>query len=388
MNNILTAHTEYANRPADERYPSLDALVAAAQADRQLSKEVNYNLRDLRAVALNPEGQPATRPADAKVLRLESPKGRAAFSHWSFGQAARMVGAPAKYLRTLPAALIADCLNHGMHDAAPNGTAATLLVRAPNGSPEPLIRAATSDSYGRLWDADLYGAVARTFQHDPAWQLPPTWDKNPDGTVKREGAYRGDRDSFLILTNGGSIVTDPTIGSGAGTGTDGNAMYRGIMVRNSEVGASSVTIETVMYRYICGNHILWGASIDQRFRRRHVGTKIVRDAVNQIHDAAYKFTREGAAKDEALIVSLAEREIAHTQAGVIDELRALGYTQEAAANAYAQCEAHEKVSPRSFWGIVQGTTRESQTTQYADERYELDQLAAAVLARGAKLVRV
>lgn len=361
----MTAAREYASRPADQRFASVADLVSSAQHERELSKEVVYNLRDLRAV---------DRSGD---LMIQSPKGAAKFSHWSFGQMCRMLGAPASYLRDLPTSIAADCLNHGLHDAAPHGATASLLVRAANGSPDPLIRACTSESYGRVWDAELYSSLTNTIMSkDDRWQLPPSWDGG------NAGAYRGDRDSFVIVTNGGSIVNDPS----ARGGSSGGEMYRGIMIRNSEVGASSVVIETVLFRFICGNHILWGAAIDKRFRRRHVGKSVTRDVIREIGKIAYQFTQQSAARDEAIIKMLIDREIAHTKEAVLDELRGFGATKEQAEAAYAACEIEETVSPRTYWGAVQGLTRASQATAFQDERYALDKLAAQVLARGARLV--
>lgn len=374
---ITTAAREYANRPKDESFPSLAALIENAQGDKALSAERAYNLKDLKVVVsgLNGPQLGASQylPSDAQSLRLASPKGLAKFTHWSFGQTCRMLGAPAAYLKDLPPALAADCLNFGLQDSDP-GTTANLLVKQNGG--EPIVRACTSDSYGRVWDADLYGSVARQLtDHDSAWQLPPVWG----GGVA--GAYRGDRDSFLIVTNGGSIVTDPSAGQ------DGT-MYRGVLIRNSEVGASSVVIETILYRYICGNHMLWGAIYDQRFRRRHVGSHVTRDVVREIGRIAYQWAQASPARDAAIIKTLIDNEIAHTKEAVIDELRKMGATKDQAENAYMRCEQDEKVSPRSFWGVAQGLTRMSQDAGYQDGRYELDQLAAKVMSRGAKLVRV
>lgn len=365
MSNIDTACNQYAHRPADERFPSLDAMIAAAIEDKNLSVERTYNLRDLRAV-----------PTSAGDLRLASPKGEAFLTHWSFGQLARTVGAPGGYLRDgLSAQLAADCLNYGMSETAP-GTAANLLIKQANGNPDPIIRACTSDSYGRVWDAELYGAVAHDITaRDEKWTLPPTWNGEP------AGAYRGDRDSFLILTNGGSIVEDPTLRK------QGNGqMFRGIMVRNSEVGAAAVTIETILYRYVCGNHMLWGAAIDKRFRRRHVGTRVTRDVIREVSRIAYQWAQASPERDNAIIRTLIDSEIAHTKEAVIDELRAMGATAEQASAMYARCEQTEQANPRSYWGAVQGLTRLSQETPYQNERYELDKLASIVLARGAKRV--
>ena len=380
---IDTASQQYRNRPADECFPSLPALVAHAHHERQLSAERTYNLKDLHVTA------------ESGKLELASPRGAASFTHWSFSQLARTVGAPAGYLRDeLSPELAAACLNHGLQEST-SGTTARLLVRGQNDRP-PIVRAVSTESYGRLWDAELYSGIEHQIARHGAssggeWGLPPTWSGEP------RGAYRGDRDSFLVIVNGGSIVADPSLASmqtratnaiapGGNTGpVDG--LFRGLLVRNSEVGASSVVIECILFRYICGNHILWGATIDRSYRRRHVGSDVARDVLREIGSIAYKWANHSAARDEAIIRGLIDREIAHTREAVIDELRAMGATKEQAEHAYDTCERTESASPRSFWGIAQGFTRDSQTDAgYQDERYQLDRLAAVVLARGAKLV--
>jgi hypothetical protein len=363
MSTITTASRQYATRPADERFNSLPDLLAHSLEMKNHCAERGYNLKDLRV-----------EPREGNDLALVSPKGAATFTNWSFGQLARTVGAPAAYLRDLPPALAADCLNFGLQDS-PVGTSATILARGANGAP-PVIRSVTSESYGRLWDADLYSGVTRLItDRDKAWGLPPVWG----GGVA--GAYAGDRDSFLIVTNGGSIVTDPSL-----SGKADNQLFRGLMIRNSEVGASSVVIEAILYRYICGNHMLWGATVDRAFRRRHVGSHVLRDTIREIGTIAYKWVSRSAAQDQALIQTLIDKEIASTREAVIDELRAMGATKEQAENAYASCERFETASPRSFWGVAQGLTRLSQTDSgYQDERYNLDKLAGLVLAKGAKV---
>lgn len=362
---ISTAANEYANRPADERYASIDALIAAATADQRLSAERSYNLKDLRALAVG-----------SGVQLINAREQAATFTHWSFGQLARMIGAPAGYLRSLSSALAADCVNEGIAKSD-LGQTATLLVQAANGKPQPTVRSITSDTYGRLWDGPLYAALQATL--GDAFELPPTWEGGADGA--RSGAYRGDRDSFLIVVNGGSIVNDP---SAAGDGR----MYRGLMIRNSEVGACSVTIEQILFEYICGNHNLWGAIIDKRFKRRHVGGHVLRDVVREIGAIGHAWTERSAAQDERLIRLLIDTELAATKDAIVDELQKMGATKAQAIGAYDTCEQSElfTASPRSFWGLNQGLTRLSQSSTYQDDRFVLDQLAGKILARGAKLV--
>lgn len=362
---VTTAAREYARRPKDEQIPTIADMIATAQADRDHCVERQYNWKDLEATY-----------ADARVL-LASPKGAAPLSHWAFGQMARSLGAPASYLRELPPALAAQCLNFGISET-PVGQTAKILARRANGQP-PLIRAITSDTYTRVWDGDLYDRVNRDILQyktpNGEWQNAPTW------AGESIAGYRSDRDSFLFQVDGGSIVNDPSVGREG----DGR-LFRGIMIRNSEVGASSITIEVVLFRYVCGNHMLWGATIARAFKRRHVGQGITREVMREIARLSREFTDRPASADEALIKALIAHEIATTRDAVIDELRAVGLSASQAADAYARAEQTENASPRSYWGIAQGITRISQDSGYQDERYALDKLAGVVLARGAKRV--
>lgn len=377
MSNDMRAAAEYANRPEDERFPTYAALVQHAEYVRSHSAERTYNLRDLNVT--NHGGRAV----------LESPKGIATFTPWSFSQLCSTVGAPAKYLRSLPPANVVADLNYGLHENPDTaGKRANVLVQANGGT--PIVRAATSDTYVRCWDADLHGVGQRYFgdgcrSSQGEWMSPPTWDGRP------AGQYYGDRDSFVIRVDGGSLVTDPrgwgALGSSGGQG--GGQLNRGILIRNSEVGASSIYLDCILFDKICGNHILWGAVIDRTFRRRHVGSDLAQKAVSEILSIARKYNQRTASEDEKIIRSLTQYEIASSKDAVIDELRKLGYTKEAATEAYTTCEAKDpSLNPRSFWGIAAGTTRNSQDTGYQDERLQLDQLAAAVLKKGRALVTV
>lgn len=381
MNVIHTAAAQYANRPADERFGSLEDIIAAAALDKSQSRAKDTPLKDMRAVANG-------------SVYLAGPKGTpAALTHYAFGQLSRLVDAPAGYLRTLPPALAAECINHGLQ-TSPAGADAQLLMRwkpvaeAEQGY-EWTVRAVTGTGYSRLWDVDALTMVRDTLGSDARWQLPPTWKTDPaTGQPLREGAYRGDRDSFVILCNGGSIVEDPTHATRGDGGSDGQngAMYRALMISNSEVGHRSLTIETVLYRYICGNHMLWGAIMDRRFRRRHVGN-ITRAAAQEISRFAWNFTHASTERDTALLRTMATNEVAATRDGLVDALRGFGATIQQAESAYDLAERYEQ-NPRSYWGIANGLTRASQLTDYQDDRYQLDRLAADVLARAAKLVTV
>jgi hypothetical protein len=361
--NISTAQTEYYRRPADQRMDSPQALVAAALARRQNSREVNYNTKELRVV---PAG------TGTGQVQLASPRGVAELTPWSHGQLCRLVGAPAAYVRTLPSQVAADALNHGLQATQVGSTAVVLAERAPD-TGTVTARAVTSETYGRLWDAEYYAPVVDSLGAQ-GWDTPPTWDGKP------AGAYLSDRDSFLLMVNGGSIVNDPSRSQGDGQ------MYRGIILRNSEVGLTSVWADEVMFAYVCGNHMLWGAVYGQQYKRRHVGSAVLRDTLREIGALVRRVSNRPASTDEVLIKALISTELATTQAGVVDELRRMGATQADAEAAYRCAVEVEHQNPRSFWGIAAGLTRISQDSGHQDERLELDQLAAKVLSRGRVLV--
>src|SRR5438094_910875 len=98
-----TAHREWASRPPDERFASIDTLYEAARARRQRIDERTIETGEFRAEAVDGD------------LALRETSGRtAALTHWSFGQLATIASAPPNYLRTLPAEIAAEAINFGL----------------------------------------------------------------------------------------------------------------------------------------------------------------------------------------------------------------------------------------------------------------------------------
>src|ERR1044072_4454187 len=81
------------------------------------------------------------------------------------------------------------------------------------------------------------------------------------------GGYLGDRDVFLFVVDGNRDLDDPTDTSHAG-------LFRGFMLRNSDVGAAALSLDVFLFRAVCANHIIWGFHHVAGFRRRHIGASI------------------------------------------------------------------------------------------------------------------
>ena len=99
--------SEWFSRPHDERFLSLGELAGAVRgrAERSRTRVVETALIHVEANRTDPERLSLILPgAEAPV----------APTHWSFGQLAARVGAPAAYLRNLPSALVGINLQYGL----------------------------------------------------------------------------------------------------------------------------------------------------------------------------------------------------------------------------------------------------------------------------------
>jgi len=191
--------SEWFNRPDDERYLSLDDLWANVKGRSERSRSRVVQTADIRVEAArdNPER-----------LHLMLPKAEApvAPTHWAFGQLASIVGAPASYLRQLPAPLAGINLQYGLtnHRAEQVKTFET-----EDGRTE--LRAVTGPDYGRIHDHELVEAVQRIAGNgtgDTRWKVPGVLDwstgvYNPDVEISRDTTtlYASDRDVFLFLVD-------------------------------------------------------------------------------------------------------------------------------------------------------------------------------------------
>ena len=177
---------------------------------------------------------------------------------------------------------------------------------------------------------------------------------------------------FLFLVDGNRDLDDPSDRTHAG-------LFRGFILRNSDVGAAALTLDVFLFRAVCANHVIWGFQHVAGFRRRHFGASI-QDAWSTSLDHVRATLDADTASDRTLLLRAMNEELGDTRDAVIDAvLRRLELSQKQAAEAYTLAEEHE-TNPRSVWGYVQGLTRLSQRTPWQDGRFALDQAASRLLA--------
>jgi len=351
---LFHANKQWSTRPDDEKFGSVAELLKATQDYAATAAEADVQWGDLRTEAINGD------------VRLTGKTNQPAMlTHWSFDQLAKRVGAPAEYLRRLPATLAVQNLNHGLAERETNPHGPAQLLVHQNG--DLLVRAVTSDRYARIWN---YEVAERLVGLEAYGWVPAT----PDIRATKENdtaLYASDHDMFAFLRNPNLTIEE--------AGSKG-AMYRGVIVENSEVGAAALKLTRFLYREMCGNHIIWGASEVVDFSIRHVGE--IREKMRRWEVILTEYANEGTGKDEAQIVAAQRAMIADTKEGVLDKLfgiKGLKLTRKQLDASYDAVDVDQDGDPRTAWGFAQGVTRYSQTLPYADKRNDLDRAAGRVL---------
>jgi len=352
---LLKAHKQWATRPEDERFTSLEALHRAA---------VNF-----RAVAAE------RRDIDVSTLRVENVEGDvqlvgrkgvpAKLTHWAFGQLAARIGAPADYLRKLPATLAAQNVNHGLAARLKNAARETANLLFTLIGDQLTLHAFTSERYERIWNDEVTERLLDLKARG--------WDvARPDIRVQddRLPLYLSDHDVFAFISHRDRVIAEP--GNPAG-------LQRGLIVENSIVGASKLRLTRFLYREMCGNHIIWGASDVTEVALRHVGN--IRDRFGLWDTEIKRYLDSSPSDEEARIASAQQKRIAGTKDQVLDALfgKRLGISRKALEASYNAVRPEADGDPRTVWGYVQGVTRHSQTIPYGDERTALDRAAGKIL---------
>lgn len=353
---LFKAHKQWSTRPNDERFPTIQALYDATQGYYQSAREKQVPFDQVRTEAI-----------DGDVQLVGKANVPAKLTHWAFGQICARIGAPASYLRDLPATLACQNLNHGLAQRVKDsaGSAIANLLFHQNGG--LILRALTSDQYTRIWNWEV--AERLLDMQAQGWE-PAIPDFN-QGDEIQPALYASDHDMFAFLRTKNVTIAEP--------GTH-HPIYRGVIVENSEVGAAALKLTRFLYRAMCGNHIIWGASKVVELSVRHVGE--ARNKWGIFAAQVREWADESASDDEARIARAKSLLIAATKEEVLDAVfgkRSLALPRKTIEAGYDACKPEQDGDPKTAWGLAQGLTRYSQQQPYADKRTEIDKAAGKLL---------
>lgn len=359
MSTLMQASHQWATRPSDQRFTSLIDLNQHCQRIREACVAKQLSSRGITAVPV--EG-------DHKALMVLGPNGGPVnLTHWSFGQLAARSGAPAGYLRELPAPIAADCINYGLQYKRDIEDIGVLLYK--NGGPAEM-RAVTGPAYGRVWNSTVTSALVNRFGDGVTgdFRVPGEFGKEVAVTNANTTLYASDRDMFVFLADEKNRIEIPNRRDG-----QPGEMARGFFVWNSEVGSTSFGVATFLFDYVCQNRIVWGAQGYEEIRIRHTASAPDR-WIEEVAPAIEAYANSSAAGVKAAIEDARSKRI--DDIGTFLRNR---FTVGQVKGIQAAHMADEQRPMETVWDAVTGITAYARGVQWQDERVKLEREAGKLL---------
>ncbi|RUM20683.1 DUF932 domain-containing protein [Rhizobium vallis] len=363
--------SEWFSRPDDERYLSLSELHHAVKtrADHARARTVESSAIRVEATRDNAERLELIVPGDRQPI---------APTHWSYGQLCSLVGAPATYMRQLPAPLAAINLQHGLLNYR-----AELVKTLEMDDGRVELRAVTGPEYGRIWDHELVSAVMKIAGNgtgDTIWKVPGLLDwssmtHNPfiDITKDRTTLYASDRDVFVFLVDDTHPIEAGRLPNG-----EPDLFFRGFYAWNSEVGSKTLGIASFYLRAVCANRNIWGSENFEEISIRHSKFAAERFA-HEAAPALTSFSNSSPAAFVAGIRAARERIVARNDEDRQAFLRRRGFSKSETGKVIDMVLSEEGHPPESVFDFVQGITALARDKTHQDTRLELEGKAKKLL---------
>jgi hypothetical protein len=363
---------QWASRPHDQRYLSLDDLFDSVKLRYESSDEIVIPNKKLEL--LTPEIETL---ADAHKISLGLPDGsERSMSHWCFGQLCTLAGAPAAYLRNQPTPNVADCLNFDLRHRRDIAEVKTF------GTKEQLA-AITGPDYGRIPDYEVVRAVqliAGSGRGEARWKIPGvldwrTYHYDPEAPVTKDSTtlYASDRDVFIFLVDDRNPIEVGKLKDGSP-----DLMFRGFYISNSEVGARALKLAAFYLRGVCMNRNLWGVEGFEELTIRH--TKFAPDRFMLEARPALKTFSEGSSTRLIQGVAKAkEAKIARDEDDAFAFLKGLAFSKKRARDVIDRCLKEEDALPTNAWLMAQGITAVARDIPNQDDRLDMELKAKRIL---------
>ena len=385
--DLFKASEQWANRPVDERFWTVEEMYRATKeyAGAAVVSTLPYN--NLRLIS------------DGKEMKITGNSGQeATLTHYAFDQVCARAGAPANFLRRLPAKLAEESINVALSQRSDDANARLLFHK--NGG--LMLRCLTGEGYQRIWNHEVTAALADA-QAD-GWKVPPARPSGrpgertriataedcakatgrsalivkPGDTIAPAGLYASDRDMFAFMVDDDHVIENKLAPHAP--------LARGFFVWNSEVGDKVFGVMRFLYDFVCGNHIVWGAQDVQEIRIRHVGTARDR-AFAQLKVELRQYAESSSSEMEEKITRAQTYELGANKTETLAALFAFATRKKLQVvgkgmleSAYAVAEQTPRYgNPNTPWAISQGLTQLSQDETYAERRVAVDRDAGKIL---------
>lgn len=405
---IMEAHYQWMNRPDDQRYESLPKLFKSVNGRRRRSQEnvldwFSGGVPEDTEEAGAGEGPVSEITANLPVQYIEDGPMKGGlyavasddgmpylFSNWSFSQFNTEIGGPpVSWLRDMPAPIAAMTMNASLQyrNRLDMVSQTKLYLENPREGAKTqagILRAVTSPSYGRIYDAQVVRAVIDLNDaQEGRWVVPGAIagrgmaDMYTEVTKKSTTLYASDRDIWLFMVDESHPIE-----------IDGDLYFRGFIVSNSETGAATFRLMTFLLRAVCMNRIIHGALQIRELRIRHTKqapSRFIEEARPTL--AAYA---DSSVRQEKAVIQAAKRvTVAEDIDGAAKWLAAQGFTQTQSVVMVNLAEQAGDIGssgdPTNLWNLGMAGTAYARELPHQDVRVDFEQRIGGMLLKHSDL---
>ena len=369
------ASAQWATRPMDQRFVSMDDLIASLQARTERSENRILRLADITPVA------------DDGEMRFDAAGLLTAPTNFSFSQYCKRIGVPGGFLaNTLgdDPRLAAQVLRHG--SAKADSLQSEVGVLHGMGENGLELRAVTGKDYGRIWDVEVAKAIQKVVESGGGrWEVPTAF-RTADGkgafgtqydcvdpTKEETTLYASDRDQFGFLVDQRNPIEAGKLANG-----DPDLYFRGFYWWNGECGDISNGVNTFLYRYVCMNRNIWGQKEFQGIRIIHSKNAAQR-FVTDLVPALEQFVNGSATGVVTGLEAARRAKIARNDEDRIKFFDRFGFGPKETAAICGKCIDEEGRPVESIFDAMQALTAWARMFGNQDRRVEVERVGSKMM---------
>ena len=373
--------SQWYNRPDDQKFLSLDSMLNFKKVDASRMTSRTVDTHKVKIIGDYDEANPSRGNIFVEYTDDNNQEHNNLPTNWSFGQLSQLAGAPAGYLRDLPAPIAADCIQWGLKYNRGKELIKVYGNQAQGGE----LRAATGPDYGRIFDWEILEPIKNLVDaSDGRWKVPGMMTGSRDGmavydpeipvTNDTTTLFASDRDVFVFLVDDRNPIEVGKLANG-----EPDLMFRGFYAWNSETGSKTAGIAAMYLRGVCMNRNLWGVENFHEIKIRHTKFAPDRFAMEArpalqsfANGSTFSFVEGVQAAKAAKIASDDEErlEFLSKRAGLSGRM----------AKAAAARHLKEEGRPvENVWDAAQAITAIARDVPHQDARIEVEKKAGALL---------
>jgi len=373
--------SQWFSRPDDQKFLSLDNMLAFKKNDAQRMTSRTVDTHKIQIIGEFDEANPSRGDLRIEYADDNNRDHTNVPTNWSFGQLSQLSGAPAGYLKDLPAPLAADCIQWGLRYN--RGRELVKVFGSQNDGGD--LRAATGPDYGRIYDWEILEPIKQLVDASGGrWKVPGMMTGSRDGlavydpdipvSMDTTTLFASDRDVFVFLVDDRNPIEVGKLPNG-----EPDLMFRGFYAWNSETGSKTAGIAAMYLRGVCMNRNLWGVENFQEIKIRH--TKFAPDRfAMEARPALESFAHGSTATFVEGVQAAKAAKIAHDDESRLEFLsKRAGLSGRMAKAANARHLKEEGRPVETVWDAAQAITAIARDIPHQDARIEVEKKAGILL---------